>query len=61
MNIIGEHVDYCGYPVLPMAISQSIVLAVGTNENDFRIELRNLQQDKYPNYSGDLTDFRYVT
>ncbi|KAL0968677.1 hypothetical protein UPYG_G00270090 [Umbra pygmaea] len=32
VNLIGEHIDYCGYAVLPMAIEQSILAAVTVND-----------------------------
>lgn len=32
VNIIGDHIDYSYYSVLPMAIESDFVIAVGTNE-----------------------------
>ncbi|XP_075998003.1 N-acetylgalactosamine kinase [Genypterus blacodes] len=40
VNLIGEHIDYCGYSVLPMAIEQSILAAVSINDSG-TIELAN--------------------
>ena len=40
VNLIGEHIDYCGYSVLPMAIEQSIKIIASIN-NDKRILLTN--------------------
>ncbi|KAG7280994.1 hypothetical protein CRUP_016626 [Coryphaenoides rupestris] len=40
VNLIGEHIDYCGYSVLPMAIEQSILAAVSVNDSG-TIELAN--------------------
>lgn len=50
VNIIGEHIDYCGYSVLPMAIEQDIVAAIAINKNN-RLNLTNVDQDLYPDFS----------
>ncbi|XP_030372530.1 N-acetylgalactosamine kinase [Scaptodrosophila lebanonensis] len=60
VNIIGEHVDYCGYPVLPMAIDQSIILAIGRTPKDSKLQLRNLDEGKFSDFSCDLKSVNIV-
>ena len=40
INLIGEHTDYNGLPVLPMAVRQEVRIAFAPNKNR-QIRLRN--------------------
>ncbi|XP_068626219.1 N-acetylgalactosamine kinase [Battus philenor] len=52
VNIIGEHIDYCGYPVLPMALEQDILMA-GNIINESKLYLHNVD-GKYKSVVFDL-------
>lgn len=56
VNVIGEHIDYCGYAVLPMTIEQDVVIACSTND---RSELRfgNVSESQYPDHTCPVEDF----
>ena len=52
VNIIGEHIDYCGYSVLPAAIEQDFIMAYATvgdgKEGSDEITISNIDKDLYP-------------
>jgi N-acetylgalactosamine kinase len=46
VNLIGEHIDYEGYSVLPMAIRQDTIIAIRKNESEKVLRIANVN-DKY--------------
>ncbi|KAH7139489.1 galactokinase [Dendryphion nanum] len=50
VNIIGEHIDYSLYEVLPMAITADFIMAVAVRPADEkpRIRIANIQSEKFP-------------
>lgn len=61
VNLIGEHVDYCGYSVFPMAIDQCIVVAARrTNDRQPTVRLTNLSPERYEDVSKDISEIRWI-
>ncbi|XP_040157802.1 N-acetylgalactosamine kinase-like [Anopheles arabiensis] len=55
VNIIGEHVDYCGYPVFPMAIEQTILLAVAPSDDNL-LHIKNAD-NSFKSYKCNVLTF----
>lgn len=47
MNLIGEHIDYEGYSVLPMAIRQDTIVAIRKNEAEKTLRIANVNDAKH--------------
>ncbi|CAG8471600.1 1332_t:CDS:2 [Acaulospora colombiana] len=49
VNLIGEHIDYAGFGVLPMALSRDILIAVDVSDDDEdrRVRIANVNGEKY--------------
>ncbi|KAK9762308.1 galactokinase [Basidiobolus ranarum] len=52
VNIIGEHIDYAGFPVLPMAVDRDCLIAVATTSLDSKVRVANVNP-KFP--TGEFT------
>lgn len=54
VNLIGEHIDYEGYSVLPMAIRQDTIVAIRKrepSESPGNLHIANIQPEKYESFS----------
>lgn len=60
VNLIGEHIDYNGYNVCPMAIKQSILGAVKAVDNSLNVAMSNVESQKYVDYSCKLDSIVWV-
>ncbi|KAG4032129.1 hypothetical protein MFRU_007g00430 [Monilinia fructicola] len=61
VNIIGEHIDYSLYSVLPMAITADALLAVSTQIDEsaststtFKVRVSNVLADRFPAHEFDI-------
>lgn len=59
VNIIGEHIDYSLYSVLPMGMTPDVILAVSTDvepsqDGTFKIKLSNVLDQRFPTREFDI-------
>ncbi len=59
VNVIGEHIDYSLYSVLPMAITADCIIAVGSTDSGdsgstFKVQVANVLADRFPAHDFEL-------
>lgn len=56
VNIIGEHIDYCGFSVLPCALDRCAYVAISkTDDNDMSV-IHNVKSSEYPSGTLKIVD-----
>ena len=61
VNLIGEHTDYNGFPVLPMAIDRRVWVAASLRPRTSSLIVRNLEAERYPQEEIDLRSLESCT
>lgn len=61
VNLIGDHIDYHGFSVLPMGIERQIWLgcSISNNQNGPDINLKNVESNLHSDWSGNHS-FKYA-
>ncbi|XP_068085313.1 N-acetylgalactosamine kinase isoform X1 [Anabrus simplex] len=60
VNLIGEHIDYCGYSVCPMAIQYSILIAARETDNPKSAIVLSNTDPKHEDFECDIHNFSIV-
>src|ERR1700743_1739669 len=48
VNLIGEHIDYSLYDVLPMAVTVDVLVAFAVDPNSSTIRMSNVMSERFP-------------
>ncbi|KAG5355027.1 Galactokinase [Yarrowia sp. B02] len=54
VNLIGEHIDYSHFSVMPMAIEDDVIMAFAVGGDS--IEIANLESEKFPSEKYDIPE-----